>query len=73
MNSKSVDLIGAIIIIILGLFSFLYHKRIGRVALEQQKKFFNINASEKGYQISFFVGGVLFLVLGILSLARNLQ
>lgn len=64
----NVNLLGAIFFVILGLFFSLFHKMIGRLTTEFQYKLLHIHFSEKGYQISFIVIGIVFVVFGILSL-----
>ena len=65
MNMNS---LGAIYIILCGLFFLFFNKMIGRSTAEFQYKLLHMHFSEKGYQISFIIGGIIAIVFGILSL-----
>jgi hypothetical protein len=73
MNSINKDMIGAIISIVLGLWFVIRHKSIGSNAISrrQKSKYFKINVTEKterNFQIMFLTGGIILVLLGILTL-----
>lgn len=51
-----------------GLFLLFFNKIFGHLTAEFQYKIFHIHFSEKGYQISSIIIGILFVIFGILSL-----
>ncbi len=57
-----------IFILVLGIWLTFFHKRLGHKAAEFYFKFLHIRFNERGYQIGFFIGGLFFIVIGILSL-----
>jgi len=62
-----IDIAGAVIFGLFGLFFVMFHTRLGHFAVSLwSKRFPRITVSEKGYQIFFFVVGVAFLIFGLL-------
>jgi uncharacterized protein YxeA len=67
------DTIGALIAVILGLWFVIRHKSLGSNAIyiRQTSKYFRINVtekSEKNFQIMFLIGGIILILIGILTL-----
>lgn len=73
MHKFFIDIIGAIFFISFGLFLSIFHKTIGRLTAKQQYKILHIRFNSKGYQISFIFVGIIFIVLGVLSLFQIIK
>lgn len=54
--------------ILFGTIMVLNRNFLAKKAVSFQKKFFNYEVNEIGYKIGYFVGGVVFIIIGILSL-----
>lgn len=65
----NVNLFGAIFFIFFGLCLFIFHKIFGKLTVEFQYRIFHIRFSEIGYQVAFFIVGVLSVIWGVLSLS----
>jgi uncharacterized membrane protein HdeD (DUF308 family) len=73
MNSINKDTIGSIISIVLGLWLVIRYKSLGSNAIyeRQKSKYFKINVTEKterNFQIMFLIGGIILILIGILTL-----
>ena len=70
MNKAYVETMGAIFFIIFGLGFVIFHKIFGRWAAEFQYKFFHLRFNETIYQIGYLIVGIIFIILGVLTLFR---
>ena len=71
-----IDLIGNIFAIILGLYSSILHKKLAQSAAKWQDKLFHVKYDEpttKWVGMSFFVLGIVFIIIGSLNLLRVLK
>jgi len=58
--------IGGVIFVVLGLILAIYHIQLGHRTAEFYYKLLRIHFSEKGYQISFLLSGIIFIIFGLL-------
>jgi hypothetical protein len=70
MNESFIDTIGGVFFLLVGLYSSIFYKRIGRLAVGFQYKIIHRHFNETGFQICFLLGGIIFVILGILTLLR---
>lgn len=68
MNKSAIDLIGAIFSIFFGFYCAIFYRSLGRRAVETQRKFFHLHYNVAGFQIAFLIGGISFIVFGMLQL-----
>lgn len=64
------DTVGGLILIILGLYFAIFHKKVAHRTAEFYYKLFHIHFSEKLYQVVFLIVGIAFAVFGLLSILR---
>jgi hypothetical protein len=68
---STLDTLFPVLGVLVGFYSIIFHKRLGRKAARVRRKFFHMHiseASETGMQMLFLVGGVLLVVFEILVL-----
>jgi hypothetical protein len=63
MSEGSIDILGGIFFIVIGLWFSLYYKQLGKRTAE----LWNMRFGLKGYQIGFLISGIAFVVFGFLS------
>jgi len=68
MDKNITDILGATISVIMGLCFAIFHKQLAHKTAEFYYKFLHIHFSEKGYQIGFLAIGIIFVIIGCLSL-----
>lgn len=73
MNKTTLDTIGGIIIMIMGLAFAIFHKQIAHRTAAFYYKLLHVHFSEKGYQIGFLVVGIVFAVFGLLSIFQIIK
>ena len=59
--------------IVLGLLFTFFHEKLGQNTHDLYQKFFHIRFSKKGVQIAFLLGGIIFVVFGLLSLFKIIR
>jgi hypothetical protein len=65
-------LIPGICFVLFGCYSIFRRKDYGVAARRQNLKLWGFAATEKGYEISFLIGGGIFLIMGLLVLFKPL-
>ncbi|MFH1094321.1 MAG: hypothetical protein V1739_09270 [Candidatus Omnitrophota bacterium] len=68
MDRQTIDIIGNIFLVILGFGAAIFHKYIAKITVEQHYKLLHIRFSEKGYEITFLLAGIMFITIGVLSI-----
>lgn len=68
MSPETNELVGSVVAFTLGVFFLIGSNRIGKIACAQQQKLFHIKSGERSFQIGFFLGGTIFLAIGVSSL-----
>jgi len=68
MNKALMNMAASIFFIVFGFCMFFLKKTFAQWASKFYQKLLNIHFSEKIYQIGFFICGLLFIILGCLSL-----
>ena len=72
--SKNVlDIFGEMFCLILGLISAIFYKWCAREAANSYSKLFKKDYNEKIYQPFFLFGGIIFVILSVLSLLGGLK
>jgi hypothetical protein len=69
LQNKEGGLIRSSITIILGIIAIVFSKRFAKDTSDFYYNLLHHRFSEKGYQIAFIIGGIVFIFLGILSLS----
>jgi len=67
------DILGGIISVIIGLCFVAFYKQLGHKTAEFYYRLFHIQFSEKGYQIGFLVIGIIFGIIGLLSVLHIIR
>jgi len=65
------SIIGGLFSVIMGLIFIFGHKAFGAGACRFQEKVFKLKLSERGMQISYFIAGIGFLIIGIYVLVQQ--
>jgi len=65
---STLNTIFAIAFVIMGLCFAVFHKKIGRRAVNWNKEYFGYSLPEIIHQIAFLVVGIIFAIAGILNL-----
>lgn len=65
--------LAGILFVILGLTFLIFYKRLAHGTAMFYYRLLQVKFSEKGYQIAFLLGGIGFLVFGLLSLFRLIK
>jgi hypothetical protein len=73
MNKMMIDTIGGLVIMSLGLVFSLFHKKIAHGTVAFYYKGLPVRSIEKGYQIVFLSGGVIFFVFGLLAVLHIIK
>lgn len=63
----------ALIFIIFGVSLAIFRSQASQAAVEWNYKLFGVRFNEKGYEISFLVAGVFFVVMGVVTLLRIVE
>lgn len=67
------SLLPGIFFTILGLVMIIFRSRLAYWAVEENWKIFGVRFSKLGYKVSFFIGGVIFTLIGILTLFQIIR
>lgn len=73
MTKNAIDVLGAITLIAAGFLFAFFHKSIGEKTADFQYRILRVRFSNKGYQVSFLIYGVIFIILGLLHLVGILR
>lgn len=68
-----INTIGSIFLIGMGLIFSVFYKKIGVSAARFQSKFFRINFDARYYKYPYLIIGIIFVIVGILSLVGVLH
>ena len=67
MTKNPMNTIGGIVLILMGLWFAISHKRLGLKTSDFYYRLLKVRYSEKYYQLGFLVGGILGIVFGLLA------
>lgn len=70
MSKNIIDFFGGIFFIVFGGAFAIFCRTLAKIAVEQQYKILHIRFNEKYYWPFFLVGGISFIILGILTLIK---
>ena len=74
MQTELIDKLGNTFFILFGLCLMIFHKQMANFAIEMWQKNLKINPPNRmGYQLGFLIGGIIFIIFGILSLLGILK
>ena len=73
MNKEIIDTLGGSIFIIMGLVFIVFHTKLAHKTSNFYYKLLHIQSGEKGYRIGFFVVGISFIIVGLLSIFKIIR
>lgn len=68
-----IDRLGGACFFILGLIFFIFYKKVGKRVADFQYKFFKIKYPEKLLQIGYLLGGLVFMIFGVLAFFEKIK
>ena len=71
-SNPLINTLGYAALTIMGIYFVARHKRLGFLAKEFQRKTFKIHASEQWYRVGYLVGGIIFVIFGLIELLKIL-
>lgn len=68
MNKTSIDIIGGVIAVIIGLVFAIFHRQLAHKTADFYYRFLHVQFGEKGYKIGFLLFGIVFIIFGFLAI-----
>ena len=74
MSGDFINSLGAVVFSVAGLLLAIFHKRLATLCLTMWRRYCRWTPpSEMGYRIGFLLGGMMFLLFGVLTLLGILK
>ncbi len=73
MSQASINLAGYVVLTVMGMYFLARHKRLGVRAQQFQREKFHIHVHENWYRVGYFIGGMLFVIFGLLEILKILK
>ena len=67
MNKTEISILQGVMFLIMGIIFGYFYKELGKKTSNFYFKVLKIRFSEKGYQFIFLMGGVIFFIVGLLT------